>query len=166
MAPGRTATRPPPSAHRLDSHSGMRKRLEERQALHELVRISHSRVEDLRMLHSVCSDQDQQGKLMLGAAATDKILVECCLREEWRTQRSVPIPFLQSRYHQRERARLMTSFLGINSQVLTPRFCVVREEALISALQGFDFTTCGDDESHQLADQLLALQQVPPPPLY
>ena len=31
----------------------MKQRLAERQALHELVRISHSRVEDLRLLHSV-----------------------------------------------------------------------------------------------------------------
>jgi len=111
---------------------GLRQRLEERQALHELVRISHSRVEDLRLLHSVWQQQQQlRDGIALDApvamqpqvspAAVARMLEECGLREEWRVQ---------------------------------------REQALLSSLRSFEFATCGDEQAQKLADQLLAVQQV------
>lgn len=68
---------PPP----VDDHDILA-RVRERQALHELIRVGFSRVEDLKLLQDVVVGKHAH-KLGLG----EQVVLEAQLREEWRVQR-------------------------------------------------------------------------------
>jgi len=63
-------------------------RIQERQLLHQLLRVGMGRADDLRLLQRVAAGEHE---LAREAAAVQRLMLECEYREEWRVQRETQL---------------------------------------------------------------------------